>query len=377
MDNITWDIAITNGCNMDCSYCFAHCKNIENAEFMSKEVLNNVFRLIKAAPESGHLIKLYGGEPLLNENIWNFLERLQEIEHYNLKCVLITNGLLIPKYQKEIKKAYLQLKDKFSVTISMDGTKQVHDKYRVDKSNNPTWERIINNIELLPNEMNIHFQSVLSPELLNNGEEVLKSVCSIIDNSSKKISWGYLPMNDGTFNNIEIEKIKDMFIIFKEALLKRIEYFENSRISIHQAYRCWSTSQYDKNNISWCNAGCGYFCIGADGMIYPCIHYYHDKKYPICNIRDIKTTIKDKYIYQKQYDGLYKHNCINCDFKMFGESCWCIGQCIYENRKNKIMKINKKVCIYNWYFGDIAKALYEKIPNKFIQFKNRSEGGRL
>ena len=62
---------------------------------------------------------------------------------------------------------------------------------------------------------------------------------------------------------------------------------------------------------------------------------------------------------------------------MFGESCWCIGQCIYENRKNKIMKINKKVCIYNWYFGDIAKALYEKIPHKFIQFKNRSEGGRL
>lgn len=377
MDNsIVWDIAATNGCNMDCSYCFAHCKNIENAEFMSSDAFNKIFNLIKAEPNSEHLIKLYGGEPLLNENIWNFLNKLEELETYNLKCVLITNGLLIHKYKDEIKKVYLKLKNQFSVTISIDGCKRVHDTYRVDKSNNGTWDRIIKNIEFLPDSMYVHMQSVLSQELLKNGEEVLSSICAIIDNSKKRLSWGYLPMNDNTFDNIEPCDIKNMFDIFKKSFLERIDYIESGKLSIHQSYRCWNTSQNSQENISWCNAGHGYFCVGADGLVYPCIHYYHDKSFPMCNINDIKKTIKEKYTYPKLCDGLYKKNCTSCDFKMFGDSCWCIGQCVYHNRKAGISKVNKKICIYNWNFANISKELYEKIPYKFYKYQKQLQEGK-
>ena len=66
----------------------------------------------------------------------------------------------------------------FTVNISMDGSKEEHDRNRVDINGNPTFERVYNNI-LLANRIisENHYQ-----ELTNNGKTPFLSILNTFDN---------------------------------------------------------------------------------------------------------------------------------------------------------------------------------------------------
>lgn len=151
----TLEIVVTTtlGCNFGCSYCCQGTKKdfaVFNDTFVDDII--NIF-------VSSKLLKLhiswYGGEPLLHsKKIKEASEKLQNYcEKNNLKYTadLLTNGyLLTNKVYKSLTKSGISF-----FQISLDGSKKNHDNSRFLRNGSPTFDTIMNNVEMVENDKSI------------------------------------------------------------------------------------------------------------------------------------------------------------------------------------------------------------------------------
>lgn len=138
-------------CNLDCKYCYYLEKgNLfpTNENFkMSDEVLDAYIRqYIEAQPVEQVTFSWQGGEPtLLGLDFFRKAVRLQKKygEGRNIENTLQTNGTLL----NDEWGVFLREND-FLVGVSIDGPRKLHDTYRVDKRQRPTFDRVMQGIEL-------------------------------------------------------------------------------------------------------------------------------------------------------------------------------------------------------------------------------------
>lgn len=142
-------------CNIDCQYCFY----LEKEKLfpktpswrMNDEVLEAFVRqYIEAHPPGTPAINFawQGGEPTLLGI--DFFRRALELQRQyarpgvTIENALQTNGTLLDDAWGE----FLAEND-FLVGLSIDGPKELHDRYRVDKQGRPTFEPVMRGLEVL------------------------------------------------------------------------------------------------------------------------------------------------------------------------------------------------------------------------------------
>ena len=155
----TFEVLVTTGCNLKCSYCF------EKKE-RGKKI--NIDKLIEFLKENPYIkrFSLFGGEPLLAldviEKVIDYIENSELDENQKNSLLdsargIITNGTLIPKFIKRIKKNKLHLQ------ISLDGCKESHDLNRVFPNGNKTFDLLMESIKLCnENDIQYSLHGVLS-----------------------------------------------------------------------------------------------------------------------------------------------------------------------------------------------------------------------
>jgi cyclic pyranopterin phosphate synthase len=111
-------ISVTDRCNFRCQYCMPKEIFGDHHPFMPhKELLSfeEISRAASAFAKLGvHKIRLTGGEPLLRRDLPNLIALLSEIEGIE-DIAMTTNGILLPKFAKTLKKVGLK-----RVNISLD-----------------------------------------------------------------------------------------------------------------------------------------------------------------------------------------------------------------------------------------------------------------
>ena len=136
---------VTEKCNLRCSYCYlSEVKHSVNYRNMSKSSIEKAFRFVlKAYPAIKKIrINLFGGEPLLFDNINFVIKKAEEVfaeqERY---IVFVTNGTYLPEDVFEV----LQ-KQNVYFSLSLDGDKQTHDLLRKDVLGKGSYDLIEKNI---------------------------------------------------------------------------------------------------------------------------------------------------------------------------------------------------------------------------------------
>jgi uncharacterized protein len=139
-------------CNLDCTYCFFLSKEAlypNSKSRMAEETLENYIRqLLEAHRTPTVTIAWQGGEPTLM-GLDFFKRSVEFVEQYRrpgqeVEYTFQTNGVLLDDAWCSFLKEH-----NFLVGLSVDGTPEIHDTYRLDKGGAGTFQRVMRGWEAL------------------------------------------------------------------------------------------------------------------------------------------------------------------------------------------------------------------------------------
>ena len=113
---------MTDLCNLRCQYCMPE-EGVEKKRHEDLLTFEEIYQVVEACVPLGiNKIRITGGEPLVRKGIVGLIEKISQIETIQ-DLAMTTNGILLKKYAKALKKAGLN-----RVNISLDSLNE--EKYR-------------------------------------------------------------------------------------------------------------------------------------------------------------------------------------------------------------------------------------------------------
>ena len=162
LTTINWHL--TNRCNLRCKHCLYDSGNTKYPELTTEEI-KRVIDEFSQLNDFKKTINLYGGEPLLRDDIFELIEYAHS---KNIETGITTNVNVCPEKIEKLTKSSVS-----RVSIDIDGTQQHHN-----------WLRNKDN----------HLEHVIeSFELLKNAGKYISSTC-VLHNQNKKDIYSVLEL---------------------------------------------------------------------------------------------------------------------------------------------------------------------------------------
>jgi uncharacterized protein len=284
---------------MRCPYCFEFDKHnavlsdklIEDLEAFLESVVNNSSHI---SNWPGMDITWYGGEPLIAQNVINKLSpkliRFAEQHHMKYSSGIITNGILLTDEAWSL----LQKNQVKWAQITIDGNKEIHDKYRPLKNiNEKNYERILENIAKMPQGMSVTIRVNTDKKVVANFEKFLDDLNAygIWPQRYKEIkivnAWlrTYEQASESnTENRIPLQE----WMLYRNILReKKLDYF-NQWADQNNIKRGRLAFQVEKASFEDCWAVISpfSFVVDAEGYTYKCWEVVHDKKFAVQHISE-------------------------------------------------------------------------------------------
>lgn len=285
MKSVTFLIKPASGlCNMQCRYCFyeditGH-RMQKNLGIMSEETAESIIReAFRAVSPGGCVTFMFqGGEPTLAG--LDFFRRFMALEQKYAKEEVLcshaiqTNGFLLTKEWAEFFRQH-----GFLTGLSMDGTRMLHDSYRIDASGQGTWEKTTAALKLLEEyQVETNLLCVVTGQAARKASQIYRTLTS-----SGRHPMQFIPCLD------PIESVRG-----RETYSLRPEAYGKFLCSLFDCwYQDWKADRYvsirnfdDYIRIllrmppSACAASgiCGTYLVAeADGSLYPCDFYVLDR----------------------------------------------------------------------------------------------------
>jgi uncharacterized protein len=199
---------ITEQCNMRCKYCIYSGKypyeRVHQNQHMTLKTAKKAidFYLSNSRQSKKHIIGFYGGEPLLKfELIKNVVEYVKEKKKVSdIIFSVSTNGILLNKSLIDF-----FYENNFFLSISLDGPKEIHDRYRVFKNGRGSFDTVIRKLKMIKNRDEEYYKKSVTFLLTLSSSELLElehffSSCNLTVGQNLVISD--IREEDTTFFNV-------------------------------------------------------------------------------------------------------------------------------------------------------------------------------
>lgn len=283
-------LQVTQICNLNCSYCPFAQGNYYSRKHSKKQMSIEIAKkaidfLVDNAINSNILaVGFYGGEPLINfELVKSVVEYISlQYPHKKFSYFMTTNATLLD----EEKIAFLS-EHEFSITISLDGPREIHDRNRQSFSHESSFDKIMEAVKIIKEKFpefhkKIIFNCVIDPtasfdcfhSFFTSYEEINDYICKF-----SNISRANLKSDDMTVSNDYLTRYN--FEIFK-SILSRTGRIETNAVSpIVSSYMIDLLEvMFEKRHFGRmgeighpggpCIPGGRKIFVNADGDIFPC-----------------------------------------------------------------------------------------------------------
>ncbi len=361
----------SSSCNLRCSYCYngAEIHHRSKSGLMSIGTLEGIYNLLPQL--NVRVVKLiwHGGEPLVRGlGFYKTAVALQKKlceEHAGLKIdnSLMTNGTLLTDEWIEFFK-----ENDWHIGISLDGTADIHNKYRVTAQGKGSFDTVFENIKKVNKAgLQIGLISVITKNTVAESDP--KEMYGFLKSVSRnfEISPCWETSNNG--NVPEYVVSPDLFLNYAKGMFDAWWQDDNPKIRIRFFSTLVQGAIGGKPQSCSFNGTCShFFAIDADGGVYPCGKFAGIPELYLGNIHESSIeNILSGEIYKSYLErvAFVPEKCKECKWYQS-----CHNGCTYERylSKGKFSDISPFCEIWeNAYEYADAKAqevMKEQMPSK-------------
>ncbi len=279
-------IHIAHTCNLNCSYCFAsQGKYHGDRAMMSIEVGKRALDFLVENSGSRHNLEVdfFGGEPLMNfdvvKQMVEYARSIEKKHNKNFRFTLTTNGMLIDDDVIDFANREMS-----NVVLSLDGRKEIHDRYRVDYTGKGSWETIVPKFQKLVESRggkNYYMRGTFThanPDFLNDIKQML-------DLGFTELSMEPVVCSDddpSALTQEDLPIVLEQYEKLAELMRKRDK--EGKPFTFYHYMIDLTGGPCIYKRISGCGSGTEYMAVTPWGDLYPCHQFVGEEKFKLGDI---------------------------------------------------------------------------------------------
>jgi len=281
-------LAVAQKCNLGCTYCYAQQGGFgaPAMQMAESQALQAIDLLIDGAEPGSRLnIAFLGGEPLANRAVLraatlHAAARAPE-RNVHVGFSITTNGTLLTAADG----AFFE-EHGFAVTVSLDGSREVHDAQRPTKGGRGSFDRIMRNVAPLlraQRQMQVTARVTVTP-----GNLALREALDLFVDAGFH-SVGFAPMLSSPSGQGEMQR-EDLEVMLGEMIDCGREY--ERRVTAGQRYPFANMANAMREIARGthrpypCGAGAGYLGVAADGALSACHRFVGDEAGAMGSVQD-------------------------------------------------------------------------------------------
>ena len=314
---------IAHSCNLTCSYCFAgqgryHGESALMSFETGKRALD--FLIENSGTRHNLEVDFFGGEPLLNfdvvRRLVEYARSIEKEKNKNFRFTLTTNGMLVDDDVIDFCNREMS-----NVVLSLDGRKEVHDRYRVDHAGRGSWDVIVPKFQKFVRERgdkNYYMRGTFTHE----NPDFLEDIKVMLDLGFTELSMEPVVAADGSAaalteddKTIVMQQYEDL----AKLMLQRDK--EGKPFTFYHYMIDLKGGPCIYKRISGCGSGTEYMAVTPQGDLYPCHQFVGEEKFKLGDIWNgvSNTAIQDEFLSCNVYA---RPECRDCWAKLY-----CSGGC--------------------------------------------------
>lgn len=279
---------VAHTCNLNCSYCFASQGRYEGERaLMSFEVGKRAmdFLIENSGTRRNLEVDFFGGEPLMNFDVVKrlvaYARSVEKERGKHFRFTLTTNGVLIDDDVIDFANREMS-----NVVLSLDGRKEVHDRYRVDYAGNGSWEKIVPKFQKLVQARqgkNYYMRGTFT----HANPDFLKDIQTMLDLGFTELSMEPVvaaPGDPAALTEADKEIVMQQYEELARLMLQRDK--EGRPFTFYHYMIDLKGGPCIYKRISGCGSGTEYMAVTPWGDLYPCHQFVGDEKFKLGNIWD-------------------------------------------------------------------------------------------
>ena len=208
-----------------------------------------------------------------------------------------------------------------NVVLSLDGRKEIHDKYRVDYAGNGSWEKIVPKFQKLVKERhgkNYYMRGTFThqnPDFLNDIKEMLS--LGFTELSMEPVVCE--PSDPSALTNEDLPIVLEQYEKLAELMLTK--HREGKPFTFYHYMIDLKGGPCIYKRVSGCGSGTEYMAVTPWGDLYPCHQFVGDEKFKLGDIWNgvENTKIQNEFLACNVYS---REGCKDCWAKLY-----CSGGC--------------------------------------------------
>lgn len=314
---------VAHVCNLSCAYCFAsQGKYKGDRALMSYEVGKQAidFLIANSGTHKNLDIDFFGGEPLMNFDVVKQLvaygRQVEKENGKNIRFTLTTNGINLDADVID----FLN-KEMHNVVLSLDGRKEVNDRFRVDYSGNGSYDKIVPKFQDFV-EKRGDKSYYLRGTYTHHNVDFVNDIKHMLDLGFNELSMEPVvckPEEESALTN------EDLPILFKQ-----YEDLAHLMIERNRAGKPFTFYHYMISltggpciykRVTGCGSGTEYLAVTPWGELFPCHQFVGKPEFSMGNVYDgvTNTELRDEFAKTNVYS---RKECENCWAKLY-----CAGGC--------------------------------------------------
>ena len=317
-------LLVAHTCNLNCSYCFAAQGKFQGQQgLMSFETGKRAldFLVENSGLRRNLEVDFFGGEPLVNFEVCKelvaYARSIEKEKKKNFRFTLTTNGIGLTEEVMEWAN-----RECHNVVLSLDGRKEVNDRFRKDIAGKGSYDRIVPKFQEMVRRRGgkgyymrgtfTHFNTDFTADIFHMADDL-----GFTELSMEPVVAA--PGDPCALTAQDLPILCRQYEILAEDMLRRER--EGRPLTFYHYMLDLAHGPCIYKRIAGCGVGTEYLAVTAQGDLYPCHQFVNDPEY---KLGDLWNGIQRKDLRQRftQCNVYARPECADCWARLY-----CSGGC--------------------------------------------------